>query len=59
MRKAGREPRDLVNSRVFRGSLGIAEEKGHRKNISSIIRHKNALKMYLVEGIRQILEHQQ
>lgn len=30
-----------------------------KKNDLRIVRHKNALKKYLMEGIWQILEHQQ
>lgn len=42
------------------GELRVAEEKDHGgKNNLGIVRHKNAHRSYLMEGIWQILEHQQ
>lgn len=35
------------------------ERSWGKKNYLRIVRHKNALKKYLMEGIWQILEHQQ
>lgn len=49
------------NLRVVNGELTVARKKDHggKKSTLRIVRHKNAHKKYLMEGLWEILEHQQ
>lgn len=60
MQKTEREHWDVVeNSGVLWGIWGSIRERSWEINNLRILRHKSTFKKYLVEGVWQILEHQQ